>query len=81
VLLVGGQAVNFWALYYQDRMEERKLLQFLDQLLAVITIKNGRKVFAELKIDVGKLFSDLDSATLPKLTAFREKRLPRMMPA
>jgi len=50
-------------------------------LLAVITIKNGRKVFAELKIDVGKLFSDLDSATLPKLTAFREKRLPRMMPA
>jgi hypothetical protein len=63
----------------EGRMDERKLLRFLDQLLAVVTTKNGRKVFAELKIDAGKLFSDLDSATLPKLKAFLEKRLPRML--
>jgi hypothetical protein len=64
----------------ERRMEERTLLRFLEQLLAVVTTKNGRKVFAELKIDAGRLFSDLDSATLPKLKSFLEKRLPRMLP-
>jgi hypothetical protein len=63
----------------EGRMEERKLIHFLEQLLAVVTTKNGRKVFAELKIDARKFFSDLDSATLPKLKAFLEKRLPRML--
>jgi hypothetical protein len=61
------------------RMEERKLLHFLDQLLAVLTTKNGRKVFAELKIDAGKLFASLNPDRLPKLKAFLEKRLPRML--
>jgi len=30
----------------EGRMEERKLLHFLDRLLVVVAAKNGRKVFA-----------------------------------
>jgi len=63
----------------EGRMEERKLLHFLDRLLVVVAAKNGRKVFAELKIDAGKLFADLNPGKLPKLKAFLEKRLPRML--
>jgi hypothetical protein len=63
------------------RMEERKLMQFLERLLIVVTTKNGRKVLVDLKIDIGGLFAGLSPDQLPKLSAFLEKRLPRMLAA
>ena len=62
-------------------MEERKLMQFLERLLIVVTTKNGRKVLVDLKIDIGGLFAGLSPDQLPKLSAFLEKRLPRMLAA
>ena len=64
----------------EGRLEERKLIHFLDRLLAIVTARSGRKVFAELKIDAGKLFSDLNPDKLPKLKAFLEKRLHYQRP-
>jgi hypothetical protein len=61
------------------RLGERNLIQFLERLLTVLTTKNGRKVFAELKIDAAGLFAGLSPDNLPKLQAFLEKRLPRML--
>jgi hypothetical protein len=62
------------------RMEERKLIQFLEQLLAVITTRNGLAAFANLRIDAGALFAGLNPDKLPKLRAFLEKRLPQTLP-
>jgi hypothetical protein len=50
-------------------------------LLIVVTTKNGRKVLVDLKIDIGGLFAGLSPDQLPKLSAFLEKRLPRMLAA
>ena len=62
------------------RMEERKLIQFLERLLAIVTTASSRKILRELKVDVRELFIDLDADPLPKLRAFLEKRLPRALP-
>ena len=64
----------------ERRMEERKLIGFLEQLLTVATSKNGQKAFAQLKLDAQALFVGLEARKLPKLQAFIEKRLSRAMP-
>ncbi len=61
----------------EDRMEERKLIEFLERLLAVLTTKSARKVFDSLRLDAKQLFEALGHAKLPKLHAFVTKRLPR----
>ncbi len=61
----------------EGRMEERKLLSFLERLLTIITSKNGPKAFEQLKIDPRTLFAGLKAGKLPKLRAFIKKRLPR----
>jgi hypothetical protein len=63
----------------EDRMEERTLIRFLERLLTVVMTKNTRKVFGDLKIDAKNLFADLNPDKLPKLQAFLEKRLPRII--
>lgn len=62
------------------RMDDRKLLDFLEHILAVVTSANGRKVCANLKIEPRKFFGGLNPDGLPKLQAFLEKRLPRALP-
>jgi hypothetical protein len=61
------------------RTEERKLLEFLEQLLAVLTAGPNRKVLGELGIDARSLYETLDGKGLPKVMAFLEQRLPQML--
>ncbi len=62
------------------RLVERKLIEFLERLLAVVTTAKGRKVLHGLAVDARGLFADLDAEKLPKLQAFLYKRLPRAFP-
>lgn len=62
------------------RVEERKLIQFLERLLAVATSRAARKVLDGLALDPKQLFEGLGDARLPKLNAFVAKRLPRALP-
>jgi hypothetical protein len=61
------------------RTEERKFIEFLEQLLAVLTARPNRKVLGELGIDVRSLYGTLDCKGLPKVVAFLEQRLPRSL--
>jgi len=63
----------------EGRMTERKLIDLLERLLAVVTTRNGRKAFAELRIDAHGLFAGLNPDKLPRLQAFLAKRLPRAL--
>ena len=64
----------------EGRMEERKLIGFLEQLLAIVMSKNGQKAFEQLKITPHVLFDGLKTRKLPKFQAFMEKRLRRPVP-
>lgn len=63
----------------EGRMEERKLIDFLERLLAVVKSDQGRKVFGQLQIAPRALFAGLKAEKLPKLKAFLEKRRPRAL--
>lgn len=63
------------------RMEERKLIEFLEQLLAVLTASRNRKLFSDLGIDSRQLYGTLNGEGMPKVRAFLEKRLPRSLTA
>ncbi len=62
------------------RMDERKLVEFLEQLLAVATSPHGRNAWADLRLDPREFFTGLKPDGLPKLRAFLAKRLPRVLP-
>jgi hypothetical protein len=59
------------------RLAERKAIEFLERLLAVVTTAKGRKVFGQLQLDARSLFAGLGHEKLPKLQAFLDKRVPR----
>jgi hypothetical protein len=61
----------------EGRMEERKLTEFLERLLKVVTTRPARKAFGQLRLDARQLFHGLGNDQLTKLTAFLNKRLPR----
>lgn len=61
------------------RMEERKLIEFLERLLAVVTTGKAQKVFKELRLDARSLFTGLDHENMAKLRSLVEKRLPRKL--
>jgi hypothetical protein len=63
----------------EGRMEERKFLKFLEQLLDIVTTRSGRAVLAGLAIEPRVLFADLNSEGLTKIKEFLEKRLPRKL--
>lgn len=62
------------------RLEERKLIGFLERLLTVVTTTKAQKVLRGLSVDARALFAGLDAEKLPKLATFMAKRLPRMPP-
>lgn len=62
------------------RMEERKLIEFLERLLTIVTTASGKKVLRDLKIEAREFFARLDGKSLPKVRAFLEQRLPRTLP-
>jgi hypothetical protein len=63
----------------EGRMGERKLLEFLERLLAVVTAGKARKALKELKLDARQFFAAPGHENLPKLRSFIEKRLPRVI--
>ena len=67
------------ALAADGGMDERKLIEFLEKLLAVATSPHGRKAFADLSLAPRDFFAALKPDGLPKLQAFLEKRLPRVL--
>lgn len=61
------------------RMEERKLVEFIERLLAVVTAKPARKVLESLRLDAKQLFGTLGHEKLPRVRAFVAQRLPRAL--
>ncbi len=62
------------------RITERRLLDAVEQLVAVVTDQTAQKILLELGIEPAALFSELNGEHLPKLKGFIEKRLPRIFP-
>ncbi len=62
-----------------QRTDERKLIEILERLLAVVMTKKARMVFKGLQLEARALFTGLGFEKLPKLRAFLEKRLPRVL--
>jgi hypothetical protein len=60
----------------EGRLEERKLIGFLERLLGVVTTPKAKAVLKKLQIAPRALFSDLGHEKLLKLQAFIDKRLP-----
>jgi hypothetical protein len=63
----------------EGRLEERKLIEFLERLLDVVTAAKARKVLGKLQLDARRLFGGLGDDKLTKLPAFLTKRLPRAL--
>jgi hypothetical protein len=61
------------------RLDERKLIEFLEKLLAVLTKTPNRLTLSQLGVNSRALFDTLDDQGLPKVQAFLEKRLPRSL--
>lgn len=61
------------------RLEERKLIEFLERLLAVVTTRKAKAVLKKLELDASQLFTGLGHEKLPKLRSFLEKRLTRVL--
>lgn len=61
------------------RMTERKLIDLLEQLLAVVTTAKARRVLRALRLDPHALFAGLGDSKLPKLRKFLEERLTRRL--
>jgi hypothetical protein len=61
------------------RMAERKLIDLLEQLLAVVTLAKARRMLRALRLDPHALFAGLGDAKLPKLRKFLEERQPRRL--
>ena len=61
------------------KIEERKLIKHLETILAVATSAKGKNVLTKLPIETMSLFEGLDSAKLPKVQAFINKRLKQIV--
>lgn len=60
------------------RLEERKLIGFLERLLAVVSAKAARRVFGALKSDPLAMFGELQAGKLAKVAAFLRERVGRL---
>lgn len=60
-------------------LEERKLIDFLERLLAIVTATKAQKVFNRLQLTPRALFAELGHNKLPKLLSFLQKRIPRSL--
>jgi hypothetical protein len=61
------------------RLEEKKVIELAERLLAVATAAKARKIFGLLQLDPRGLFLRLNTEKLPRLRAFFEKRLARAL--
>jgi len=63
----------------EGRLEERKLIEFLERLLAVLTTAKAKRVLKQLHLEPREFFAGLGHKKLTTLQAFIEKRLPRII--
>jgi len=63
----------------EGRLEERKLIGFLERLLGVVTAPKAKAVLRQLQLAPRTLFSGLGHDKLLKLQTFIDKRLPRQV--
>ena len=63
----------------KGRMEERKLIDFLERLLAVVATAKAQKVLQRLGIGVHQFFAGLKYENRPRLRSFIETSLPRVI--
>jgi hypothetical protein len=63
----------------QGRTVERKLVDLLEQLLAVLASPHGRKACAGLELNPSQFFAQVTAGGLPKISSFLTKRLPRAL--
>jgi hypothetical protein len=61
------------------RITERDLVNRLESLLETITSPTARKVLTSLRLSPVSVFQELNPGSLPKVAAFFEKRLPRVL--
>ena len=61
----------------EGRLEERKLIGFLERLLGIVTTAKAKAVLKQLQLAPRGLFAGLGHEKLPKLQTFIAKRLPR----
>ena len=59
----------------EGTMTERKLIDFLELLLATLTTRKGRQVCTDLLIDPVGIFKGLSGEGMPQVEAFLTKRL------
>lgn len=79
--LMPGHLADLKQATLDSRIDERRLIEALEQLLRVLTSARGRKVFTFLEIERRPLFDDLEDQALPKVRAFLDQRLPRALPS
>lgn len=60
------------------RLEERKLIGFLERLLAVVSAKPAGRMLGALKIDRLAMFAELQAGKLAKVAAFLRERVTRL---
>jgi hypothetical protein len=63
----------------EGKLSERKFVNFLEQLLAVLVSNNGRKACADLRLPPQGVFGELATKGVPKVEAFVTQRLPRAL--
>lgn len=79
VRLIPAYLADFQRAVVEGRTEERKLIEFLERLLGIVTTVKAQRVFKGLRLEARVLFAELGHARLPKLAAFIEKRLARKL--
>jgi len=78
VQLMPAYLLDIQAAVLAGRLDERKFIEILERLLAVITPMRARKVLHHLDRPVPDLFSGLGHEKLAKVQAFIDKRLSRV---
>lgn len=61
------------------RITERKLLDSVEQLVAIVTDRTAQRVLLALSLNPAGFFSELNGEHLPKLKRFLDKRFPRIL--
>ena len=79
VRLIPAYLADFQRAVVEGRTEERKLIEFLERLVGIVTPVKAQRVFKGLRLEARALFAELGHERLPKLAAFIEKRLARKL--
>lgn len=61
----------------EGRVPERRFIDFLERLLAVVTSTNAKKVLRQLQLETRAFFAGVGHEELPRVQAFVGKRLSR----